>query len=1406
MRIFSIDPLVRRTGSGSSRAASAQRGFALVLVLCFVVLISVIVLAYLSHSLLNRQIANTSASGTRADIFAQGAIDSILGDLKQEIVAGSTASTTTPPYYTPIAAANAVPALSGNSDPTDLPNLLKISNAGTPFYPNDPITRASNDFTTNSSINGRSVTLARWNDPLLLPKATPSSTTNYAPDSAKFVAPTWILVARDGTNPTTFSSTMAPTVVGRYAFAIYNEGGLLDLNVAGYPSNAATVTYTPPASLSLVTHKAGLAHADLSQIPDTTTATPDTPGMTPTEIDQLIGWRNYATTGPSGTFPNFSFGTSSAPATAYFNAILATPNFLTTSNTALATTGGNTGSDQKFTSRQQLINFFNNGLGAATNARLQDTLQFFGTFSRGLNQPSFTPDPARPMTPAAGSDSTNAGNSLDGQDAVGNPAFLSVTVQNSFKRNDSSQAVVGEPLVKKRFALNRLAWLTYEGPSATRNITSPSSTSGNADYDIYQLENQYGITQTFLSQGTAANIQAYFGLQWVQDSFGHTGYWKYIDNPANAGINKLSDVVALATPREADFFELLKAGVPLGSLGKAATNPTGMEAEAADYQYDHDADYAVMQIGANILAQSTADGYPPRIQFTDNGGTQTFAGVKNLPYFYRVRVGTVISKMPNPEPPAGDAPAGQQAQPTGTPNYYSSTNSASGFNWFPDFGTVTETGSYAILFEPEIWNPHDANSSLGSPRPQSLRIIADGASDPKQVITISQNILRNSFQTYPGGQSIPPVAAHANTLPTGQIAEAFDSYGFSGSDTYVTNWNADSTAMTFTDNGGALFREPTLLAEPGLPSGSNLLLGPANEITKLYGSTGQLSNYGVNLGAGLGVACLNDLSHATTNSGTAYPYIGFFYGSGPLRWNGHWGGTDYIFTATMFESETGEEVTKASTYSVQYSNDGLNWITYDQKYVPDPGFLGFPKLLYSGQVDYDNRAIGSDGFALTSADPRTRRFGNPGNSPQGVIFTATDSLSGLYGESTQPMLQAQRAQPPGISTGSSSTFSFWTDRDNNVMMSDRPTASSGLGWFNLDAARPAVCLPIVGGWFPSSGSSYSWNTTDPTASPYYQPGLLSQNNPLVISDGPIWESGTPGSPLYFADPDGVVRRAMGGYNAPASASAAPSDGTTYGLPMAAATSGPSGSGFTPPTNQSQSRPVILNRPFRSVAELGYVFSGTPWRNLDMFTPESAAAPLLDVFCIQADDNPSPLTAGTVDLNTRQVPVLQAVLAGAYYDEVDNTVNDLITQTEAQQIAQALVKRTSDLTTAGKGPLTNIADLVGRYYTTINAAHGGIDGSQSYVGLTSDLSQIYSTATPKYDIERLREAAIRPLAAVGNTRVWNLMIDLIAQTGKYPSTAAKLSDFYVEGETRYWLHVAIDRQTGQVLDQSLEVVK
>ena len=56
----------------------------------------------------------------------------------------------------------------------------------------------------------------------------------------------------------------------------------------------------------------------------------------------------------------------------------------------------------------------------------------------------------------------------------------------------------------------------------------------------------------------------------------------------------------------------------------------------------------------------------------------------------------------------------------------------------------------------------------------------------------------------------------------------------------------------------------------------------------------------------------------------------------------------------------------------------------------------------------------------------------------------------------------------------------------------------------------------------------------------------------------------------------------------------------------------------------------------------------------------------------------------------------------------------------------------------------------------------------YNALNSNSPQLYSSMS---QVMRFREAPIRALASVGQTRVWNLLIDVVAQTGRYPQSAS-----------------------------------
>jgi hypothetical protein len=90
-----------------------------------------------------------------------------------------------------------------------------------------------------------------------------------------------------------------------------------------------------------------------------------------------------------------------------------------------------------------------------------------------------------------------------------------------------------------------------------------------------------------------------------------------------------------------------------------------------------------------------------------------------------------------------------------------------------------------------------------------------------------------------------------------------------------------------------------------------------------------------------------------------------------------------------------------------------------------------------------------------------------------------------------------------------------------------------------------------------------------------------------------------------------------------------------------------------------------------------------------------------------------------------------------------------------------------------------------------------------------LTNVVATAVPSVcagyttgeDLDKCKETISRALSELGQARTWNLMIDVIAQTGKYKPNAPDLSgsNFIVEGEKRYWLHIALGRDlvSGQV---------
>ena len=1141
-----------------------QHGITLILVLSFVLLLTAVVLVFLSRAMNARLLSSGSLKQSSSDQFALSALDVVTGNLKQEIASSTLSSSTAyngaaPAVYTvyrPLSSTNAVPIRFGNpafapttyptppSDPA--PNLIRISSHldGGQSFPSS-LASAVNS-TTDASVNGRSITPARWNSHYLLPVQNPTSASSTSTPITSFTPPDWVLVTDTG-GPTVLSAP-SPSVIGRYAYAIYDEGGLLDVNVAGYPTKSTTAQSGD---------KPGLAYADLTQLTLPTATT--TPLLTTADVDNLVGWRNYASVQPAGSFNGFTISTSTQTQN-FFNLIANNVTGFLTVNPATF----NSQTDQAFLSRQQLIKYIaSTGTDSVSHANsLHNALQYLGTFSRDINAPSWSP-----VTPS-GSTVDYAG--LSKTSASVNRDALDVRVTGTFTRADGTIAQVGEPLVKYRFPLNRLQGITYQGIN-TGTVTTLSSGT--------------------LSVATAATIQRDFGLVWVPgngsglaDDIHSSSHWNYC-GPSGSTVQSSIATLGSIGNREPNFFELLKAAILSGSLGRdAGANGSYLvnweQGPSSGIQTsDQNIDFQVIQLGANIIDQSDSDSYPTEIHFGDpnNGGAETaFYGIENLPYLQRVFARTV-----GDYDPSGNIVTGARA-------------------WY----------------QAELWNPH-------------------------------QNFGYNNASAVPTVFRFCGIGTSALFLDSGVNSSSVDL-----SQSGYLQFSVPTTAC----------REPTLLSnDPSSPS---------------QGTPPYLSPTG---------------TYSGTNGPNTSPTFSSISG---------------IYTGTISIPNNDPSVgcePQNCAFILQYQSAGNSWVNYAVM------------RNVTGKHDWSTKLVA---FYYQHVDPRTDRFGTTLGQ---WTYTVTNGA-------TPPVIITPAIHPPGQS--------IRQDRSN--------------GWNGYDF------FPL-----PSSGFNYPPGNADSQIFNNYCMGTLSDN----VNSSTLVSGGVLSDPCY-ADPDGISRPATGAYSK-----------DQFGdFPLVYSTT----------TGNSNCRPIILNRPFLNVGELGYAFRDEPWKEVDFFTSSTGDGGLLDFFCINETTTATPMVAGTVNLNTRQAPVLQAILAGATRDETGTAHSPNTTPilgTEAATIANSIVAWTQS-SASGQGPFQYRGDLLTKAASTL---------------------VVNNANTWQQEIKMQREAALRALSDAGTTRTWTLLVDLVAQVGHYPPNATSLKQFVVDGEKRYWLHLTLDRYTGQVVDRVLEPV-
>jgi hypothetical protein len=348
----------------SSADQASKKGAALLIVLAFVVLLSGLVVAYLTRAGTDRQLAQSSFQDTKSEILARSALDMVVADFKQEIADGAM-----------ITAANIQPQRWGAplAGGTPFPNLIRRSVQG------DPTGRTSNLSSgpaPSASPKRGEITSTRWNSHYLLPRAFSSG--NDSTPVSDFAAPDWVLLTPQGPN----SAPVPGSVIGRYAYAVYDEGGTLDVNVTGFPYSPTPVP-TPGLPLSDIGRKGSVAFADLRAIPTTAGGALLSAGG----INAIVGWRNYATVRPYSTFPSFTFDLPTfvgGTGTRFVNYFAGNPQIGTSQDFGtVSTTVHLNRTDQAFITRTELIKLQREaGFGAGA-------MQYLGTFSRERNAPTW---------------------------------------------------------------------------------------------------------------------------------------------------------------------------------------------------------------------------------------------------------------------------------------------------------------------------------------------------------------------------------------------------------------------------------------------------------------------------------------------------------------------------------------------------------------------------------------------------------------------------------------------------------------------------------------------------------------------------------------------------------------------------------------------------------------------------------------------------------------------------------------------------------------------------------------------------------------------------------------------------------------------------------------------------------
>ncbi len=634
----------------------------------------------------------------------------------------------------------------------------------------------------------------------------------------------------------------------------------------------------------------------------------------------------------------------------------------------------------------------------------------------------------------------------------------------------------------------------------------------------------------------------------------------------------------------------------------------------------------------------------------------------------------------------------------------------------------------------DVWNPHQ-NAQTPPSGIDQFRILpvsgAKSASIYYYIFSSNTNLstplttLRN--QKPPSGGTLVQNAAQSLTA-----LNANRTFTFPSSADYSTNTVLGITPAGSADTPGLLLHEETL--DPAIPARGarnpalQVTLNSVMDIVAPYTSS--------NNSTGLDSQGRKNYQPGTT-----------FTGLNPAYWTQTVEATGSITVSANYgvkAPNTFRLLANAGTpyaFDLQAKLTNGAWITYQrlEGLYNQLDIVGSPTASSGETVEKNGDMLRNTDFSMADA-AQTNEFYKWRSRGASLGMIKTDPRTMRFGLSGWSQVNANATNSP---------------QNDNLGLSVR---------ISSNAFNPSLQPDLIGTNFcvPNGGYSSGYSPGGPNAGFGIVAGLQAgfqvvagfaglTRPPLfgLVSNNPDALNAT--NPARYPDPDGVIR---------------PGDGYFGALPTA--------------RGKITDRPILLNRPFRSVGELGYVFRDLPWKTLDFFSRRSGDLGLLDVFSISETDGDVPLTAGQINLNTRQTAALTAVLLNSSKQLAGvnaGVPSSELTSLQAQTLAQAIVAESA------ARPFSDKGDIV----TRVLNAGGGTDL------LAGDKSKA------------AREAAVRTLAEIGTTRTWNFLIDLVAQTGRFSAASKTGGDFIVQGEERVWIHVAIDRMTGEILELRREVV-